>query len=86
LSTEPFEVTHKRWRHIESGYIVAVLGVYHASGPNLVYSTVKVRGTRLSRTRIATWSAACFVKTFRPIGRKFQLKSSWERLLDLEDS
>jgi len=82
LSETPFEIPYKRWAHIEAGYIVTILGVYHSSGVHGCYAKVVVKGTRLSKKKQATWSAQVFLQTFKPLGRKLKFKTVWERLLE----
>jgi hypothetical protein len=82
LRSKPFETSYPRWRHLEHGYVVKVLGVINYRGENGFYSTVSVEGTRRDPKRRASWSADAFRKNFEPIGRKKKARSATDRLID----
>jgi len=56
--------------------------VHHYTGTHGHYATVTVRGTRLSKTKEASWSANNFLLKFKPRGKKIKFTSKWDLLAD----
>jgi hypothetical protein len=80
-SPKPISIEYKRWRHKASGYEVVFVGIRHWEGKHGVFSEVTVRGSRWKSDLLVTWPGKTFLRIFEPIGRKFRIKSRWERLL-----
>jgi hypothetical protein len=79
-SPEPIAIEYKRWRHKASGYEVTFVGIRHWEGKHGVFSEVTVQGSRWKKDQRVTWPAKTFLRVFEPVGRKFRVKSRWERL------
>ncbi len=69
----PFSPKYVRWRHRERGYRVEILDVVTGKCDAGYYSQLTVQ--RLDTGRKATWSAEVFKRTFKPSGKKTELRS-----------
>ncbi len=76
-SEAPVKIEYHRWKHKERGYTVRVENVQNFRGA-LGFVTV----VRVSRKgfRLVEWPSETFLNTFEPIGRKWRMKSRWDRI------
>ena len=81
VTPKPAEITHKRYTHIEHGYVVIVINVSHYHGDHGFHTVVEVKGSLTDKKRLVKWSATAFLAAFKPKGRKLRVKSRYELLM-----